>query len=270
MDSGLIGALLTLAACGDGEPTDTLVRTVSTATVAPAVSPTATAVPAATAAATATPPHPTAARPLAPTAAAAPTATPAPVPTAAPTAALAPKATIAPTPTPAPTHTRTPEPTATSTPEPTPTPVLLRAFDEFGFNLNLGRGADVETAGSPSAEQGAVSFAYGEVNTVLTWTPQGDTSALALVDATYDLIQSNQQDLVFETLSDGEIIVDGELGVFLGFKATDASGSVSGGLIGSWACQVSNTGFTLTLTGADTAVVQVRFDELMDNFKCTS
>ena len=40
----LIGALLTLAACGDGEPTDTLVRTVSTATVAPAVSPTATAV----------------------------------------------------------------------------------------------------------------------------------------------------------------------------------------------------------------------------------
>jgi hypothetical protein len=64
-----------------------------------------------------------------------------------------------------------PEPTATPTSEPTPTPVPIRAFDEFGFTLNLDRGADVQTAGSTSADQGALSFAYGEVNTVLTWTP---------------------------------------------------------------------------------------------------
>jgi hypothetical protein len=148
--------------------------------------------------------------------------------------------------------------------------VLPRVFDEFGFTLNLNRGADVQTAGSPSTEQGALSFAYGEVNTVLTWTPQADTFALALVDATYDLIQSNQPGRSFETLSDGEINVDGEAGVFLGFKTVDAPGNASGGLIGSWACQASDTAFTLTLTGTNTALVQVRFDELTDNFGCSS
>ena len=148
--------------------------------------------------------------------------------------------------------------------------MLPRIFDEFGFTLSLDRGADVQTVGSPSVEQGALSFAYGEVNTVLTWVPQGDTAALALVDATYDLIQSNQPDLTFETLSDGEINVDGEPEVFLGFKAVSASGDASGGLIGSWACRVSKTGFTLTLTGADTAVVQVHFDEILDKFSCVA
>tara|TARA_B100001971_G_C17850985_1_gene363351 strand:- start:217 stop:504 length:288 start_codon:yes stop_codon:yes gene_type:complete len=93
---------------------------------------------------------------------------------------------------------------------------------------------------------------------------------LALVDTTYDLIQSNQPDLTFETLSDGEIHADGEPGVFLGFKAVDASGNASGGLIGSWTCRVSGTSFTLTLTGTNTALVQVRFDELTDNFGCSS
>ena len=198
-----------------------------------------------------------------------PTATVAP--TRAPTNALPqPTATPEPTPTPAPAQTPTPEPTATSTPEPTPTPVLLRTFDALGFTLNIGRGADVQTAGSPGAEQGALSFAYGQVNTVLTWTPQGDTSTLALVDATYGFIQSNQPDLTFKTLSDGEINADGEPGVVLGFKAVDASGSASGGLIGSWTCRISDTSFTLTLTGTDTTLVQVRFDELIDNFGCSS
>ena len=93
---------------------------------------------------------------------------------------------------------------------------------------------------------------------------------MALVDATYDLIQGSQPALTFETLRDGEITVNEEPGVFLGFKTDDGSGEVSGGLIGSWACQVSNTAFTLTLTGEDATLVQLRFDRLLDNFACAS
>ena len=56
--------------------------------------------------------------------------------------------------------------------------------------------------------------------------------------------------------------------MFLGFKTVDASSNASGGLIGSWTCQVSET--SLTLTGDDATLVQLRFDRLLDNFACAS
>ena len=154
-------------------------------------------------------------------------------------------------------------------PEATPTPVLPTSYEEFGFRLSLDRGADVRAAGTPTVQQGAVTFAYGAVNSVLTWTPQGDTALLALVDGTYGFVQDAQPDLTFETLVDGDMTADGQLGVFLGFKAVDASGDASGGLIGAWTCPASETSFTLTLTGDDTALVQVRFDEVIDGFACS-
>jgi hypothetical protein len=160
--------------------------------------------------------------------------------------------------------------TATPAPEPTPTPVLMTEYSDYGFRVGLERGADVRTAGTPSEEQGVITFAYGDVNTIMTWTPQGDAGSLALVSGTYDLLTGNQPELTFERLIDGEMVAGGEPGVFLGFKAVDGSGDASGGLIGSWTCRVSDTSFTLTLTGTDTAVVQVRFDELVDNFACSS
>ena len=58
--------------------------------------------------------------------------------------------------------------------------------------------------------------------------------------------------------------------MFLGFKTVDASSNASGGLIGSWTCQVSETSLTLTLTGDDATLVQLRFDRLLDNFACAS
>ena len=146
---------------------------------------------------------------------------------------------------------------------------LPTAFTEYGFDLVVERGADIQILGAASPEQGALTFAYGEVNAIMTWLPQG-SSLLALVSGTYDLIQNGQPDLTFDTLVDGELLVDGEAGVFLGFKAEDASGAASGGLIGSWDCRASGTAFTLALTGTDTALVQVRFDELLDNFACVA
>ena len=103
----------------------------------------------------------------------------------------------------------------------------------------------------------------------MTWLSQGNGS-LVLVSGTYDLIQQSQPALVFETLADGDLTVDGKSGIFLGFKATDASSTTSGGLIGSWVCQASGTAFSLTLTGADATLVQIRFDEILDNFSCVA
>ena len=95
----VISALLTLAPCGGGEPTDILDGPTLTATAAPAVVPTATAVSTATVAPTPAPPQPTATPVPSRTAAPASTATPTSAPTAAPTASPAPTATPAPIPT---------------------------------------------------------------------------------------------------------------------------------------------------------------------------
>ena len=235
----VIGALFTLAACGGGVPTGTSSSPTLTATAAPAVSTPAAVVP---------------------TAAVAPTVVPQPTVSSAPaTAAPQPTATTAAAP------TATPVPAATPTPE--PTVALPATFSEYGFQLVFKRGAAIQVLGTASPERGAITFAYGELNVVVTWLPQG-SSLLALVSGIYDIIQSNQPDLAFDTLADGEVLVDGESGVFLGFKAEDTSGDASGGLIGSWDCRTSGTAFTLTLTGANSALVQVRFDELLDNFAC--
>ena len=153
---------------------------------------------------------------------------------------------------------------------PSPAPILPTVFEDFGFSLGVQRGAEVEALATATVLQGAVSFAYGDVNAIMTWTPQGEAGSLQLVSGTYDLLQANQQVLNFETISDGPIAADGESGLYLGFKSVDASGSAGGGLIGSWTCQASGTSFTLTLTGTDTILVQIRFDELIDNFRCTS
>ena len=125
-------------------------------------------------------------------------------------------------------------------------------------------------------EQGIISFAYGDVNAILTWTPQGDGNPIAMLSGTYDLIRNNQPGLTFETLQGrdklgfGELTVDGWSGLFLGFKAVDSSGASSGGLIGTWHCKNAQTTFTLTVTGANAALLQVRFDGLIDGFKCRS
>ncbi|MEE8177254.1 MAG: hypothetical protein V3T65_04610 [Acidobacteriota bacterium] len=118
-------------------------------------------------------------------------------------------------------------------------------------------------------EQGIVSYGFEGVASILTWLPQGD-SLVTLVNGTYNLVQGSQQNRTFTTLSDGDITVNGQPGVYLGFKVEDAEGVASGGVIGSWACPDSDTSFTLTATSDDSVVVQVRFDRLLDNFACSS
>ncbi len=158
---------------------------------------------------------------------------------------------------------------------PTPTPVLPVAVDEYGFTLKLDQGADVRAAGwtepEPNARQGTVSFASGGVNVALIWGPQEGRGSITFLADTYNILRSSQPDFTFDPISDGDIVVDREQGVFGGFKTLDSGGAtVGGGLIGTWVCTLPETAFRMTLTGDDAAVVQLRFDRLLDNFACPS
>ena len=152
---------------------------------------------------------------------------------------------------------------------------MLATVDEFGFVLKLDKGADVKTAGwtapEPDAAQGTLSFTTGGVNTILIWGPQDGRTPLTFLADTYNILRSSQPELTFDPISDGEITVSGEEGIFGGFKTLDASDvAVGGGLIGTWVCSGTETAFRLTLTGDDATLVQLRFDRLLDNFACAS
>ena len=219
----------------------------------------------------------------------APTPTATAVPTPTPTATPASEETPTPGATPAPDETPSPgttpdlgeTPTPGPTPAPTPTPAvvtrqeLLSTISEFGFELKLDRQASVRSAGwtrpEPNHRQGSLTFRYGDVNTILIWGPREGRETLLLLADTYNILRGSQPELVFEPIIDGDISVSGEPGVYGGFRTLNANDTlVGGGLIGSWVCPERDTAFRLTLTGADSTVVQLRFNRHLVNFACSS
>ena len=152
---------------------------------------------------------------------------------------------------------------------------LLTAYTGYGFSLKLDLGADVWAAGwtepEPSVTQGIIAFSYGGVNANLVWGPPQDRTALTFLADTYNILRASQPSVTFESISDGDISISGQEGVYGGFKAVDNSGAaIGGGLIGAWICGDSDTAFRMTLTGGDATVVQLRFDRLLENFACSS
>ena len=85
------------------------------------------------------------------------------------------------------------------------------------------------------------------------------------------VLQGSQPDLTIKPLTEGELTVSGEPGIYGGFTTDDASGTtIGGGLIGTWLSSGPGTAYGLTLTGDDATVVQLRFNRLLDNFICGS
>ena len=229
--AGAVVFLALWAACSQTEPSPTSVPTFT-----PIPSPVATQVPS----------TPT------------PTAVPTQIP---PTAA----------PTPAPTATPTPVPTATPTPA-----VLYTEVDSYGFKLIIDGIVSVESLGllqdEAREEDGIVLFEYEGANSTLLWL--GDTDLDELLFDTYNQIVEAQSDLAFELISE-RIIEEDALpvgsseGKTLTFVSTAASGDVAGGgLTGVWKCTTRRV-FSLTVTGSDPVVLQIRFKRLLDGFSCS-
>lgn len=152
---------------------------------------------------------------------------------------------------------------------------LLTAYADYGFTLKLDLGAEIQASGwtepEPSLTQGIISFAYGGVNTNIVWGPPEERTPLTFLADTYNLLRASQPAVAFESISDGEISISEQEGVYGGFKAIDNGGaSLGGGLIGAWVCGDSETAFRMTITGDDATVVQLRFDRLLKNFACST
>ena len=174
-----------------------------------------------------------------------------------------------------PTRTHTPEPRVlpTATPVPTPTPIRHTLIKDYGFALQLDRDVSVQANGwteeSPNNEQGIISFDYRGVKAFLSWYPSASTPK-QIVGRTYGQLQDGQPNLTFEPLKEGDISISGEPGFFAGFRVLDATNSsVGGGLIASWVCPESQLRYSITSTGPQATVVQLRFQRIIENFNCS-
>jgi len=267
--AGAVVFLALLAACSQTEPSPTSV-------------PTSTAIPSLAAAQVPSTPTPTAVPTQIPPTATptlVPTATPTLVPTATPTLVPTATPTLVPTATPTlvPTATPTLVPTATPTLVPTPTPaVSYTEVNSYGFELIVDGTVSVESLGllqdEAREEDGIVLFEYEGAKSTLLWL--GDTDLDELLFDTYNQIVEAQSDLAFALISE-RIIEENALpvgsseGKTLTFVSTAASGDVAGGgITGVWKCTTGRV-FSLTVTGSDPVVLQIRFKRLLDGFSCS-
>ena len=190
-------------------------------------------------------------------------------PTAVPETTAVPEPTAVPEATPVPPTATLVPPTAVPTAVPTATPEPPRALDEYGFSLGLDRGAYVTNLPGNTDAQGMVQLEYSGVNVILSWVPINGVTNEGLVSGMFEMLQDSQPDLTLDTVSESAFNVGLESGLVIGFKSVDGSGDVAGGgLIGAWNCLDAETSFTITVTGQDASVVQLRFNRLINNFEC--
>jgi hypothetical protein len=203
-----------------------------------------------------------------------PTQLPLATATAVPTPTPVPTLTIVPTPTPTPTQVSpTPTPTPTQVP-PTPMPlVVYTTVDAFGFRLTIDGEVNLESSGltgdDASANEGIVFFEYDGANAILLWFEDSDSDIDAVLSDNYTSLVESQTNLTFLLITEGDTTVESYTAKYLTFITNEASGDSGGGIIGSWRCPPGAV-FSLTVTGSDAAVVQIRFKRLLDGFACGS
>ena len=172
-----------------------------------------------------------------------------------------------------PTHTPEPRVLPTATPIPTPTPIRHTFIKDYGFGLRLDGDVSLQATGwtekSPNSEQGIISFDYRGVKAFLSWYSSASTPK-QIVSSTYGQLRDGQPNLTFEPLKEGNISISGEPGFFGGFRVLDATNSsVGGGIIASWVCPESQLRYSITATGPQATVVQLRFQRITEKFSCS-
>ena len=173
-----------------------------------------------------------------------------------------------------PTPTPSPLPSPTSTPEPTFTPVPT-AFpktnvDSYGFTLKLDGAIEIERYGllgeNPEKEDGIIIFEYEGASVTMLWLKESEAEEL-LYDVYTQLVNA-QPELTFNLINQGSLKIDSTDGSYLSFISNTSTGEArGGGLTASWKC-LNEIGFSLTVTGSDPVVLQIRFKRLLDGFTC--
>ena len=111
-------------------------------------------------------------------------------------------------------------------------------------------------------------FEYGGVSAILLWLEGSESDVDSVLSDSYVALESAQPDLGFSLMNEGDLSVDSVTGKYIAF-VTDSgvTESEAGGIVGSWSCG-SGVVFSLTVTGSDAAVVQIRFRRIADGFTC--
>ena len=175
-----------------------------------------------------------------------------------------------PTPTPAPKA----EPTPAPTPKPTPAPAIpTTTLDSYGFNLTLDGTIEIEEAGlteqNAAINEGIIFFEYDGANSILLWLKDSETDIKDFLSDSYSSLSNSQSGMTFSPINEGE----SEFGTvkynYIAFVAkSESDDTQAGGIIGAWRCGTDKV-FSLTATGEDGAVVQIRFKRILDGLSCS-
>tara|TARA_Y100000590_G_scaffold454785_1_gene602183 strand:+ start:465 stop:1172 length:708 start_codon:yes stop_codon:yes gene_type:complete len=167
----------------------------------------------------------------------------------------------------------TPATDSTPTLFPTPTVVVPTTnVEDLGFQLSLDGEVVVEQSGlikdQADTKEGIMFFEYGGVSAILLWLEGSESDVDSVLSDSYVALESAQPDLGFSLMNEGDLSVDSVMGKYIAF-VTDSgvTESEAGGIVGSWSCG-SGVVFSLTVTGSDAAVVQIRFRRIADGFTC--
>jgi hypothetical protein len=155
-----------------------------------------------------------------------------------------------------------------------PTPLVTYTIvDTFGFTLTIDGEVNVESSGlaedDANISEGIIFFEYSGANSILLWFEDRDSDIDAVLFDSYTSLVESQPDLTFSLINEGNTTVESHAGQYLAFVTNTGSGDSGGGIIGSWRCP-PGTVFSLTVTGSDAAVVQIRFKRLLSGFACGS
>jgi len=155
---------------------------------------------------------------------------------------------------------------------------LTNVFNDYGFTVKLDQDATFATSDlniggwsgtTADTSQGLMTFNYNGADIILFCQPQAGATPQETIDMTYQIQRLANPDLLFASLSDGAITIDGSDGRFKGFLSTDSlGGNATGGLIGAWTCANSGTQLSMTATGPDSTALQIRFDRIITGFSC--
>ena len=172
------------------------------------------------------------------------------------------------------TATQTPISKTEPTPAPTPKPTIpTTTLDSYGFNLTLDGKIDIEKAGlteqDASLNEGIVFFEYDGANSILLWLKDSDTSIKDFLADSYSSLANSQTGITFSPINQGSSNFDTVNYEYIAFVTkSDSDDSQAGGIIGAWRCGTDKV-FSLTATGEDGAVVQIRFKRILDGLNCS-
>ena len=170
--------------------------------------------------------------------------------------------------------TQTPTSKAEPTPKPTPASAIpVTTLDSYGFKLILDGTIEIEEVGlteqNAAVNEGIIFFEYDGVNSILLWLKDSETDIKDFLSDSYSSLSNSQAGMTFSPINEGE----SEFGTvkynYIAFVAKSESDETqAGGIIGTWRCGTDKV-FSLTTTGEDGAVVQIRFKRILDGLSCS-